>query len=109
MEADMSDSPEDRLAGRHGQARILAEKAIAAEAAGDDAEAEALFAEANKIDPQAVEAALDVAVGSRPLNAAPPSDDAELEREERQMKAGADSKSRSGITETGSGADGERG
>ena len=48
----------DGIAGRHGSAREMAERALAAEARGDQDEADRLFAAADKLDPEAVAAVL---------------------------------------------------
>ncbi len=57
----MSDSIDqsDGIGGKHAAARQIAEQALRAQAAGDDDEADRLFAEANRIDPEAVAAALE--------------------------------------------------
>ena len=99
----------DGIGGRHGTARQMAERAIKAQAAGDDEEADRLFAEAARIDPDAVSAALsgragdpaDVATGAD----ADPQDDAEIAGMSQTVEPGADAPSRSGITGPGSGAD----
>ncbi|MBB2159667.1 hypothetical protein [Gluconacetobacter sacchari] len=49
------DRPADTDAGKHEQARRLAEAALKAENEGDQARADDLFAEADRTDPQAVE------------------------------------------------------
>ena len=48
----------DGIGGRHGSARNMAERALAAEARGDQEEADRLFAQAERIDPEAVAAVL---------------------------------------------------
>ena len=50
----MPDSNEDDEPGRREQARALAERALREQAAGNDAEADRLFGEAQRIDPEAV-------------------------------------------------------
>jgi hypothetical protein len=105
---DPSDTPSDHATDKRGKARRLAEKALREEAAGNDEAAEGLFAEANRTDPDAVEAVLREAVVSRPRHVPPPTDDRELARSSRQVRGGADAPSRSGISKTGSGADSER-
>lgn len=52
---DHDDRPTDADAGKHEQARRLAEAALKAEEDGDQARADDLFAEADRTDPQAVE------------------------------------------------------
>jgi hypothetical protein len=98
----------DAEGGKHGQARRLAEKAMRLEAEGDQDGADRLFAEAQRIDPGAVAAALDEAVTSRIPDPPPPAPDAEIARISRTIQPGADAPDRAGITGTGSGADGER-
>ena len=100
----------DGIGGKHKAARDMAEAAIRAQAAGDDDEADRLFAEAARIDPSAVNAALsqqaadpsDSATGTD----AEPQDDAEIAAISRTMNP-RDAPSRAGITGSGSGADGE--
>ena len=53
--ADNDDRPADADAGKHEQARRLAEAALKAEEEGAQARADELFAEADRTDPQAVE------------------------------------------------------
>ncbi len=61
-----NDTPADE--GHISQARRLAEQALAAERAGDRAAADRLFAQAEKLDPEAVGAVLDedASVAPRP-------------------------------------------
>lgn len=97
--------------GRHQHARTLAEQAIRAQAEGDDDRADELFAEAGKIDPDAVANVLsdananpsDTATGTD----AGPQDDEEIAAMSRTVQSGADAPSRSGIGGRGSGADNE--
>ena len=99
----------DGAAGKHGAARLLAEQAIAAQAAGDETEADRLFAEADRADPDAVVAVLqerardpnDEAAGAD----AGPQDDAEIEAMSRTVEPRSDAPSRSGVSGRGSGAD----
>ena len=99
----------DGAAGKHGAARLLAEQAIAAQTAGNDDEADRLFAEADRADPDAVIAVLQErsrdpnngAVGAD----AGPQDDAEIEAMSRTVEPGSDAPSRSGVSGRGSGAD----
>ena len=98
----------DGTAGRHQTARSLAEKAIRAQARGDGDEADALFAEANRIDPEAVANALSEGVTDRVQGeATEPQDDAEIAAMSRTVEPGSDAPSRSGIGGRGSGADNE--
>ena len=95
----------DATSARHGHARTLAEQALAAQEAGDDDEADRLFAEAARIDPDAVANALgdasDTAVGADSM----PQDDAEIEAMSRTVQPGSDAPSRAGVGGRGSGAD----
>ena len=100
----------DGLGGRHARARVLAEKALAAQAAGDDDEADRLFAEADRIDPEAVvnvlqERAGDPAPTARTGADAAPQNDDEIAAMSRTVQPRSDAPSRSGITGPGSGAD----
>ncbi len=108
--SDSYDQP-DGTAARHQTARELAEQAIRAQVRGDDDEADRLFAEASRIDPEAVSNALANAA-SDPSDSstgadAEPQDDAEIEAMSRTMEPGADAPSRSGVSGRGSGADTE--
>ena len=96
----------DGAGSKHAAARQLAEQALRAQAAGDENEAEQLFAAADRADPQAVAAVLeehrdDPAPAAREA----PQDDAELAAESRTIEPGADAPSRSGVSGRGSGAD----
>lgn len=109
----MSDtpSPSDGAGGKRHAARILAEQAVAAQAAGDDDEAERLFGEAQRIDPEAVIAVLEERVDS-PNDAATgadaePQDDAAIAAMSRTIQPGSDAPSRAGISGRGSGGDNE--
>ena len=97
----------DGAGGKHAAARQLAEQALRAQAAGDDEEAERLFADAERADPQAVIAVLEEHRGDPPTAAAAsePQDDAELAAESRTVEPGADAPSRAGVSGRGSGAD----
>jgi hypothetical protein len=105
--ADDDDASSDAEAGKHSQARQLAEKAIRAEAAGKEDEANALFAEANRIDPSAVEAALSDAGSDYRAAVEPAGNDEEVARMSREIRPDSAAPSRAGITDSGSGADGE--
>ena len=101
----------DGAGGKHAAARQLAEQAVRAQAAGDEDEAERLFADAERADPQAVIAVLEehrddpaTGIASEPT-ASEPQDDAELAAEARTVEPGADAPSRAGISGRGSGAD----
>ena len=103
MAEDLDQS--DGVGGKHLRARQLAEQAVAAQAAGDDDEADRLFAEASRVDPAAVDAVLNQAVVTRQ-----PPGPAQRDREVAAMTrtVGAkDPPARAGITGPGSGADGE--
>jgi hypothetical protein len=105
--ADDDNASSDAEAGKHSQARQLAEKALRAEAAGNQDEADTLFAEANRIDPSAVEAALSDAGGDYRAAVEPAGNDEEVARISREIRPGSAAPSRAGITNSGSGADGE--
>ena len=97
----------DGAGGKHAAARQLAEQALRAQAAGNEEEAERLFANAERADPQAVIAVLEEHRDD-PMTAAGPSepqDDAELAAESRTVQPGADAPSRAGVSGRGSGAD----
>lgn len=113
MEAGMAENLDqtDGIGGRHETARLMAERAIAAQAAGEDELADQLFAEAGRVDPDAVSAVLaeragDPGDGATGADSAPQDDD---EIAEISSMRGLPTKapSRSGITGSGSGADGE--
>ncbi len=95
----------DATSARHGHARTLAEQAIAAQEAGDDDEADRLFAEAARVDPDAVANALtaapDTAVGADSL----PQEDEEIEAMSRTIQPNSDAPTRAGVGGRGSGAD----
>jgi hypothetical protein len=99
----------DGIAGRHAAAREMAERALAAEARGDQDEADRLFAAADRIDPEAVAAALaerrDTPGRIAPGDQGPQNDD-EVAAITRTV-TGRDAPSRAGITGPGSGADGQ--
>lgn len=101
----------DGAGGRHGAARLMAERAVAAQAAGDDELADRLFADAARMDPDAVSSVL-AERAADPLDSstgadAMPQDDDEI-AEISSMRGLADkAPSRAGITGSGSGADGE--
>ena len=96
----------DGAGGKHAAARQLAEQALRAQAAGDEDEAERLFAAAERADPQAVAAVLEEHRDDPVTAAAPgPQNDAELAAEARTVQPGADAPSRSGVSSRGSGAD----
>ena len=100
----------DGIAGKHGAARALAEQAVAAQARGDEDEADRLFAEADKADPDAVIAVLQERSGSRVRGADPaPQDDEEIAAMSRTVEPGSDAPSRAGVSGRGSGADNQGG
>lgn len=99
----------DGIGGRHGSARAMAERAVAAQAAGDDDVADRLFAEAARIDPSAVDAVLsdrardpdDTSTGTDAL----PASDEEVAAAGSMAGTPDHAPSRAGITGPGSGAD----
>ncbi len=101
----MQDGPQqgDGIAGRHETARQTAERAIAAQRAGDQDEADRLFADAARLDPTAVSAVLAEQPATQ-SNTAPATDE-EIAALSRTVEPHADAPSRAGITGPGSGAD----
>ena len=96
----------DGAGGKHAAARQMAEQALRAQAAGYQEEAERLFANAERADPQAVAAVLEEHRDNpAPAVAQAPQDDAELAAESRTIQPGADAPSRAGVSGRGSGAD----
>lgn len=95
----------DGIGGKHARARQLAEQAVAAQSAGDDDAADRLFAEADRVDPGAVEAVLSQAVVTR-QPARPAGRDRDVAAMTRTVGVG-DSPSRAGVSGRGSGADNE--
>lgn len=97
----------DGIAGKHGAARLLAEQAVAAQARGDEDEADRLFAEADRADPDAVIAVLQERAGeAAPAGSdAMPQDDAEIAAMSRTVQPRSDAPSRAGVSGRGSGAD----
>ena len=94
----------DGIAGRYATARAMAERAAAAEARGDQDEADRLFAEAERIDPEAVANVLAEGVTSRAGDPGAQNDE-EVAAMTRTVEPGQDAPSRAGITGPGSGAD----
>lgn len=92
--------------GKHGQARRLADAALTAQREGRLDEAERLFDEAQRTDPQALEDALMETRQGAKLDAAEIGTDAEVAAISRTIQPGSDAPSRAGITGSGSGADG---
>ena len=105
--SDNTDNPADGEAGKHAQARSLAEKAIREQAAGNQEEADRLFSEAERTDPSAVEAVLRETGGFGAPDDAP-GNDAEIARMSREIRPRSAAPDRAGITDSGSGADSER-
>jgi len=102
------DSPE---AGpdKHEQARRLVAAALRAQAAGDDAEAERLFDQAQRTDPEAVANVLQERDAALAADLADVSgSDAEVAAITETVLPDADAPSRAGIGGAGSGADTER-
>lgn len=96
----------DGASGKHAAGRQLAEQALQAQAAGDDDEADRLFAEADRADPQAVAAVLQERADDPPAPANPsPQDDDEIAAMSRTIEPGTDASSRAGVSGPGSGAD----
>ncbi|RBM05379.1 hypothetical protein [Novacetimonas cocois] len=103
------DRPDDAGEGRHATARSLAEAGIRAEQAGDQARADALFDQAERTDPEALENVLmENPVPRRRVSGRGFGDDAAVARATREVEPGSDAPSRAGITDNGSGADSER-
>jgi hypothetical protein len=102
----------DGIAGRHGTAREFAERALAAEARGDQDEADRLFAQAERLDPEAAATVLSErrreagSTGRTAPQGMGPRQDDEVAAITRTV-TGDDAPSRAGITGSGSGADGQ--
>lgn len=94
----------DGIAGRHATARAMAERALAAEARGDQDEADRLFAEADRIDPEAVANVLAQGVTGRASDPGPQRDE-EVAAITRTVEPRQDARPPAGITGSGSGAD----
>ncbi len=92
--------------GKHGIARRLVDASMRAQRAGDLDEAERLMDEAQRTDPQAVEDALLETRQGAKLDAAEIGTDAEVAAITRTIEPNAGAPSRSGVTGSGSGADG---
>ena len=101
----------DGIAGKHEAARALAEQAVAAQARGDEDEAERLFAEADKADPDAVIAVLQERSGDQVRGGAEagPQDDEGIAAMSRTVEPGSDAPLRAGVSGRGSGADNQGG
>lgn len=102
----MRDNATDGEGGRFGAARALAERAVRAQSEGDTETADRLFAEANRIDPAAVEAVLVEGVETREPPP-PPASDEEVAAMTRTVQPHSDARPPAGVTESGSGADSE--
>ena len=98
------DSPEPGP-DKHEQARRLAEAALRAQANGDDAEAERLFGQAERTDPEAVANVLAERNAAPPAIAERTSNYEEVGAISETVQPGNDAPSRAGITGSGSGAD----
>ena len=96
----------DGTGARYATARSMAERALAAEAAGDQDEADRLFAEADAVDPEAVAALLSERRGE-PGGDIGPQRDEDIAAMTRTVLPHQDAPSRAGITGPGSGADAE--
>lgn len=88
----------DGIAGRHLSARQMAERAMQAEAEGDQDKADELFAEANRVDPGVVIAALQQNTSAGGDTS--PQNDEEIAAMSRTIEPG-DAPSRSGISGSG--------
>ncbi len=94
---------------KHEQARRLVEAALRAQARGDDAEAERLFDQAQRTDPEAVANVLqerDAALTADLVDAT--TSDEEVAAITETLDPDADAPPRAGISGAGSGADSER-
>ncbi len=101
-----NDSEADGPAGKHANARSLAEQALSAQKAGDDDVADRLFAEAERADPDAVVAVLQDHANDAPrMVGTEEQDDDEVAAMSRTMQPGADAPSRAGVSGRGSGGD----
>lgn len=95
--------------GKHEQARRLAEAALRAQDAGDDAEAERLFDQAQRTDPEAMADELQERNAAlREDLADTPASDEEVAAINETVEPHSDAPSRAGISGPGSGADRER-
>ncbi|MFT8636158.1 hypothetical protein [Novacetimonas hansenii] len=100
---------DDPDGGKHATARRLAEAGVRAEQAGDQARADALFDEAERTDPEALENVLmENPAPRRRISGRGFGDDAAVAHTTREVRPGSDAPSRAGITDGGSGADSER-
>ena len=89
--------------GKHGQARRLADAAMAAQRDGRHEDAERLLDEAQRTDPQALEEALAEARTGAKLDAAEVAGDAEVARISRTIEPGAGGPARGGRNPGGAG------
>lgn len=106
--ADPADRRGADNTGKHGQARQMADKAMELEARGNQEEAERLYDEATRADPEAVAAALHEAVTPRLTpEETRPARDREVAAMTREVRPRADAPDRAGVTGPGSGADGQ--
>ncbi len=96
----------DGIAGRHQTARQTAERAVAASRAGNQDEADRLFADAARLDPVAVATVLAEHQEGASADTQPASDE-EVAAMSRTVEPHQDAPSRAGITGSGSGADDE--
>lgn len=96
----------DAASGKHASARLMAERALRAQAAGADEAADRLFAEAERIDADAVVAVLQERKGDAPRAVdTEEQDDDEIAALSRTVQPEADAPSRANISDRGSGAD----
>jgi len=103
MSDDLDQS--DGAGGKHAAARQMTEQALRAQAAGNDEEADRLFAAAEPVDPQAVANVLEERGNDPATTDAGPQDDDEIAAMSRTIEPGADAPSRAGVSGRGSGAD----
>ncbi len=103
MNDDLDQS--DGAGGKHVAARQMAEQALRAQAAGNDEEADRLFAAAERVNPQAVANVLEERGNDPATTDAGPQDDDEIAAMSRTIEPGADAPSRAGVSGRGSGAD----
>lgn len=94
----------DGAGGKHGAARQMAERALRAQADGDLEEADRLFADAERADPQAVAAVLQEHADEPSAADMAPQDDDEIAAMSRTIEPGR-APSRAGMSGRGSGGD----
>lgn len=108
--ADGKQDGQDGTAGRHEAARRMAERAVQVDSTGDAEEADRLFAEAARLDPDAVATVLAEQGEPDDVDPGPQSNDEadeEVAAMSRTIEPDSDAPTRAGITGSGSGADGQ--